>query len=71
MNVSFYLYDHPVFLGLKKDNFAQDALFLVFPRKLIMQRASVGVPVIYRYRFTGKRQYFHYRFTGKWKSIYR
>jgi hypothetical protein len=31
---------------------------------------SVGVPVIYRYRFTGKWQIFHYRFTGKWKSIY-
>jgi hypothetical protein len=26
---------------------------------------SVGVPVIYRYRFTGKWQIFHYRFTGK------
>jgi hypothetical protein len=33
--------------------------------------SSVGVPVIYRYRFTGKWQIFHYRFTGKWKSIYR
>jgi hypothetical protein len=34
-------------------------------------KGSVGVPVIYRYRFTGKWQNFHYRFTGKWKSIYR
>jgi hypothetical protein len=32
---------------------------------------SVGVPVIYRYRFSGKWQNFHYRFTSKWKSIYR